>query len=327
MNLVTYGLSPSQQKLIKEKFSKWPVKNMRGILSLDNLPPKSCEILSIHTDSVISNQILKELPKLKFIVTRTTGYDHIDLSACKRAKINVANCGGLNSVSVAEFTFGLILSSIRNLPKAFEKGRTLSFDSSDLVGTELQGKTLGIVGTGSIGAHVGRIAKGFGMKLVGFDVQKNQELIKKTHIQYLNLKQVFQRADIISLHLPATPMTEGLVNNQLLSQVKNGTTLVNTARGSLVNSAAILKALDSGKFSGYAADVLEHEAWVLARPKVLTAKQRQVVAAQKSLAKHPKVLFTPHVAHATSESMDRIFARNIELILGYSKGQKIPTII
>lgn len=327
MYLVNYGLKKSQATLIKKQFKKWSVKNMSGSLSLTNLPPKDCQILTIHTDSVVTGDIVKKLPNLKLIIARTAGYDHIDLSACKRFGVQVVNCPGLNAVSVAEFTVTLMLGMYRKLVAGAKAGLVMDFNDPELTGMELAGKTLGVVGTGAIGARVAQIAKGFGMEIVGHDHHKNKDLIKHTNIKYMSLKQVFGRSDIVSLHVPATPMTENLVNNQLLAHAKKGLLLINTARGSVVSEKALLRALNSGKLSGYAADVLEHEAWMTMKSSKLTPSQRQIVVFQKLLAKHSKVLFTPHIAHATIESAERIFRHTIELISAFGKGQKIKTII
>lgn len=328
MKIVNYGLNKDQQQKIKQSFPKAVVKNLAGRLTLRNLPPKDAEIITIHTDSSITSEILVQLPNLKLIVTRTVGLDHIDLAACKRHKVQVVNCPGLNATSVAEFTMALMLSLARNMVAASSAGRKFDFGGDfRLFGSELSGKTLGIVGTGAIGEKVAVIAKGFGMKLTAFDVKKNTKLIKATGIKYSNLKNLFKNSDIITLHVPAIKQTEHLVNNALLANLKPGSILINTARGSVVEAGAVVKALESGRMVGYGADVLEHESWLEGNAKGLSKKQLQLVANQKRLAKHPNVLFTPHIAHATVESNARIFAHTIEVISQFLKGKKISSVI
>lgn len=191
MKLTCYGLTRDQKIATKKKFSKWNTTFISGMVSKTNLPPRDTEILSIHANSVITNHVISQLPKLKLVVTRTTGYDHIDIGACKRENIKIVNCAGLNAESVAEFTFGLLLSLVRGITIGAEDGRSLDFSRPFLDGSELNGKTIGIIGTGAIGSKVAVFAKAFGMSVVGFDSHKNQKLVKQTGLKYMSLKQLW----------------------------------------------------------------------------------------------------------------------------------------
>lgn len=327
MSTAFYGLSPMQKQLLQQLAPKLQVQIKSGLLSIRNLPSPKTEILSVHSDCQINAALLAKLPKLKLIITRTVGVDHIDLAACRRAKIAVANCPGLNSIAVAEFTIGLLLGYLRNEPQALAAGKKLLFNDASFTGRELAGKTLGIVGTGAVGSQVAQIAHGLGMTLLGFDARKNRKLERKFKLRYMGLKQLFQKADVISLHVPATPLTEHLVNRALLSHVKPGVVLVNTARGSVVETKALIQALDNGKVSAYLTDVLQHEAHLRSGFKQLSVKEKQGILEQKRLVKHAQVWVTPHIAHATVESTARILDYTIQQISRFQKGQKIPLII
>ncbi len=322
-NIAFYSVTDTEKNQLKYVSSKVKADFYHQKLTLKNLPPSATEILAIHVDCPITEDILKKLPNLKLIVTRTAGFDHIDLKAAAKAGVKVINCAGLNAISVAEFVFGLILNWYRDFPKALEDGRKLHFQNGAVFGHELNGKTLGIVGTGSIGSSVARIARGFGMNLIGFDSYKNKDLAKETGLKYaVSLEQLCKKSDIVTLHVPAIASTNKMVSAKLLKQFKPGALLVNTARGAVVDTAALYKALEHGKLSGYVTDVLEFES-IPKDSKKITQAQAKVLDIQKNLAKLPNVLLTPHTAHATLESTDRIFRHTFELIEGFQKGQKI----
>lgn len=326
MKVVYYGLTSKQKLWLKTNKPKYEWRAMSGVLTLRNLPAPSTEIISIHTDSRINSQVLEHLPKLKLIVTRTAGVDHIDLAACHRHKVAVVNSAGLNSASVAEFTFALLLSYLRNIPQALSDGKKLRTGSEKLSGVELSGKTLGIVGTGAIGLKVAQIGSGFGMNLIGYDAKRNLKAAKKLGLTYLGLKQLLQRSDVISVHVPATPLTEHMFNRALLSQVKAGGILINTARGSVVEPKAVSWALDSKKLSAYLTDVLDKEYQIYTHGKA-SPKDRLIIQWQRQLLKNPKVFATPHVAHYTKESELRILEHTTEVISRFIAGKKITAII
>ncbi len=322
-----YNVTVKEREQIKKIPHKFGADYFSEKVTITNLPNKNTEILSVHANSKITAEMIKKLPNLKLIVTRTAGFDHIDLKAATAAKIKVANCAGLNADSVAEFVFGLILNQYRHFPKAFAIGKRLDFhgQESKLFGHELRGKTIGIIGTGAIGSYVARIAKGFGMNLIGFDAFKNKDLAKETGLKYVTLPQLVKQSDIVTLHVPAIPSTNKMISAKLLSGFKTGSLLVNASRGAVVDTGAVIKALQSGKLGGFMADVLEIEA----SPKNVskfTASQKKMWALQKKLANLPNVLLTPHTAHATVESDERLFTHTFETILAFQKGNKISCV-
>lgn len=327
--IVFYNVSPKEREQIKKFHHPLKADYHTKKLTLNNLPSPETEIISIHVDCKITKEIFDKLPNLKLLVTRTAGSDHIDIKAATKAGVKVANCPGLNAVSVAEFAIGLILNWHRNFGIALQAGKGLHFLGDDVFGRELKGRTLGIVGTGAIGSQVARIAKGFGMNLLGFDAFKNKDLVKETGLKYVSLAQLVKQSDVVTFHVPALPSTNKMVSAKLLAGFKDGALLVNTARGAIVDTAAVLKALHGSKsgkkLGGYAADVLELES----DPKYASRfnpAQKKIWAVQKKLANLPNVLLTPHTAHATVDSDQRIFMHTFETISGFLKGKKISTL-
>lgn len=327
MKITFFELSPAEKQWVKKQYPKLSAVFQKGHIALDNLPKPDTEIISIHTGCIISTELLAKLPNLKLIVTRTAGLDHIDLTTCKQKGIVVANCPGLNAIAVAEFVFALYLNFIRQIPTSLEAGKRLDFEGADYVGTEIFGKTIGVIGTGAIGANVARIAKGFGMNILGFDYKKNQQLSRKYGLRYLGLKQLFQKSDIITLHVPATPMTEKMLNRTLLSYAKPGAVIINTARGSIVEPTALIQALKKGKLKGYLADVLDHELQMHRHGGKMNHKLATMVKAQRELVKLPNVYITPHMAYASQEASQRILEHSLDNIVKFSRGKKISCVI
>lgn len=317
--IVFYDLTKSQQDWVQAKYPKLDIAFKSGLLTSRNLPNQKTEILSVHSNCKITASMLEKLPNLKLIATRTTGVDHIDLAACKKARVRVVNAAGKNAQSVSEFTIGLILTAARQImvgAQRVEKGR---FEDDGLVGTELLGKTIGVIGTGAIGGGVLRIAKGFGMKLIAHDECKNTELKKELKFQYVPLKEIFEKADIISLHVPGTPQTKHLINERSVKSMKPTAGIVNTSRGSVVDSQAILTALKTNKLAWYAADVLEVEQNIFS--------DRALGKIDKQLVAHERTVITPHMAHGTEEAVSRVMAQTIDQITAFKKNKPVNFVV
>jgi D-lactate dehydrogenase len=217
----------------------------------------------------VTSEVMDHLPRLALITTRSTGTDHIDTAEAARRGITVANVPDYGSVAVAEHTFALLLTLTRIRPHLEP-------------GTDLSGKTIGVIGTGAIGRHVMQIAHGFGMNVLAHDLER------RPGIPYAALEEVLARADVITLHIPATPATRHFISEQVIAAMKPGVILINTARGSLIDTAALSRALHSGQVSAAGLDVAE------------TGTDAD---AGISL---PNTVITPHVAYNTREAIRRI---------------------
>ena len=242
----------------------------------------------IIANSPLSGKVIRSAKNLKMISVAFTGIDHVDIAACKEKGITVCNAQGYSTDAVAELTFGLILALLRNILPCND--RTKEGKTKDgLVGNELYGKTIGIVGTGAIGKRVAQIAKVFGCKVLGYSRSKNQEAVD-LGIEYTDLDTLMKTSDIVSLHIPLTDETKHLINDKNISLMKPNSLLINVARGGVVDSSALAKALNEGKIAGAGIDVFEMEPPVPTDHPLLNAKN---------------VVLTPHVAFATEESMYR----------------------
>jgi D-lactate dehydrogenase len=268
---------------------------------------KDAEVISVFITTAFPRSILEKLPNLKLLCTRSVGFDHLDLAYCKERGITVCNVPDYGSHVIAEHVFALLLSTLRHIVIGTERVRQGIFDYRGLRGMALRDKTLGIIGTGKIGKKVAEIAHGFGMRIIAQDVYKNAEIVEKYGVTYVERDVLLAESDIITLHAPALVETRHMINRASIVAMKDGVILVNTARGSLIDSEALLAALESGKVAYALLDVLEHES---------------SIAADKQLVHHPHVVTTPHIAFYADDSVRTMYADSLESIAQYMRGEK-----
>lgn len=282
---------------------------------------KDCEVLSLFIYSKVSLDLLRRLPKLKMISTRSTGYDHIDLKEAKKRKVVVSNVPFYGENTVAEHTFALILALSRNVHKSYVRGLRDDFSIEGLKGFDLKGKTIGVVGAGHIGLHVIKIAKGFGMEVLAFDINKDKFLAEVLNFKYVSLEELLASSDIITLHVPSNKKTEHLINRKNISKIKKGAILINTARGSVVDTEALLEALDEGILSGAGLDVLEGEEFIKEEKQLLYEKENpealKDLVKDHILLKKDNVVYTPHIAFYSQEAVERILQTTMKNILSF----------
>lgn len=302
--------------------------------SLDALSPSNyaaladCEVISPFVYTRIDSPLLSVMPALRLVVTRSTGHDHVDIAACRARGISVSTVPEYGSQTVAEHTFALILALSRNLIKAYRSMRGAENEPAtarDLRGFDLRGKTLGIVGAGNIGLHVVRMARGFGMRTLVFDMVRRQTLSELLEFEYATLNETLEHSDIVSLHCPANASTHHLMNRESLGRMKRGALLVNTARGELVDTAALLSALQSGQLGGAGLDVFEGEAVVREEAQLLSRAydrdQLENAILAHQLLKRGDVIVTPHNAFNSHEAVARILETTLANIEAFLAGK------
>jgi D-lactate dehydrogenase len=283
------------------------------------------EILLPFIHPHIGRAEIDAMPRLKLIATRSTGYDHIDIAYAKECGVAVANVPGYGETAVAEYTFALLLTLSRKLHLAYTRTQQGNYALDGLQGFDLYGKTLGVVGAGAIGLHVIRIAKGFGMNVVATDVYQNRLLSEVLGFRYVTFDELLASADIVSLHAPALPETYHLINRQTLSAMKPGALLINTARGSLIDTEALAWALDTGILAGAGLDALEDEELLQHEEELLAASGAE--AKLKTLLRHRllqrrnNVVITPHNAFNSVEALRRILDTTIENVQAFLQGK------
>ncbi|MES0359453.1 MAG: NAD(P)-dependent oxidoreductase [Anaerolineales bacterium] len=254
----------------------------------------------------VTADVFQRLPKLKLIVTRSVGYDHIDLDEAKRRGIPVCHIPDYGAHMIAEQAFGLLLAVARNVVRGNERYKLEHrFSDQGLQGIELFGKTLGVIGTGRIGIHCVRIAKGFGMRVVAHDVYQNESAAQDMDFTYLPLEELLAESDFLSLNVALTETTHHFINADRLAQMKKGAILVNTARGAVVDTQALIDALRSGQLAGAGLDVLEDE--------------RDTYHDFGNL----NVVVTPHLGWYTDGAVARILKITFEILTAYKNGELV----
>lgn len=302
-------------------------------LSVENATKfKDYEIISCFINSKVSKEILEQLPNLKFIATRSTGFDHLDLKALKDKKILVANVPDYGSHTVAEYTFGLLLCLLRKIYTAYHRVReTGSFDLTGLKGKELFNKILGVVGTGRIGRNVIKIGNSFGMRIIAYDKYPDDELEQQLNFEYVDFEELLKQADVITFHVPYNAETYHLLNKDNIGLVKTGAYIINTSRGGVIETEALYQALKTGQIAGAALDVLEEEENIKEEQELLRASPNINLSAEKLktiLLNHifidlDNVIITPHNAFNTEEALQNIIVTTIKNIDSYLKGKPI----
>ncbi|MGA3291343.1 MAG: hydroxyacid dehydrogenase [Candidatus Bathyarchaeia archaeon] len=326
MRIAFFEVEDWEEEYLKEKLSGHQLKFSNEKLSLENTAQiKDFDALSVFIYSKIDEQIIQEIPNLKLVTTRSTGFDHIDLDVCKKRGITVCNVPSYGENTVAEHTFALILSLSRNMCKACIRRFEQDFSIEGLEGFDLKGKTIGVVGTGQIGLHVIRIAKGFGMNVVAYDVRQNKLLSEVLEFEYVTLEDLLARSDVITLHVPHMKATHHLMNKDTFKLVKKGAILINTARGSIVDTEALIDALDKKILAGAGLDVFEGEEVIKEEKQLLyEPKNLEVLASlvkDHILLSKDNVVFTPHIAFYSKEALERILETTVENVAAFVSGK------
>lgn len=287
---------------------------------------KQADVLSFFTFSRVNAAILKQFPNLKLVALRSVGFNHVDIDYCKANNIQVLNSFGYGNVTVAEFAFGLILDVMRKVARSYMNLKNEHLDSDIYTGFELKGKTLGIIGTGAIGAQVARISKGFDMEILAYDVYPKNELVEKYGVNYVSLDELLQKSDVISLHAPLTDANFHMINEEKINLMKPTAVIVNTARGELIDSKALYEVLSENRIFGAGLDVLEAENLLTQPGKIwdfdyLTNDYIKQTMINERLLKLHNVVITPHIAYNTKEAQDRILHITISNINAFFAGK------
>lgn len=332
MKISFYEIKDWEKDYLKERLAGHELAFFVEPLNEKNLQGLDADIISPFVGCELTAPVLAKFNHLKFIATRSTGFDHVELDFCNHHGIIVSNVPTYGDNTVAEFTFALLLALMRKIYRAIKRVKEEGeFVCDDLMGFDLKGKTLGVVGTGHIGVHVVKIAKGFDMHVLAYDPHPNDQLVREFQIRYVSLEELLKSSDIVTLHVPYMPATHHLINPQNIKLMKKGGILLNTARGGLVDTQALLQALQEGFLAGAAMDVLEEEGFVKDEIRLLykdhpSREELKTVLADHELIHLDNVIVTPHTAFNTKEAVERILDTTVNNILAFIHGQPINTV-
>ncbi len=331
----------AEQEFFAERLA---AHDLRFVSQIDEIEDNA-EIVSIFINTTITPEFLDAHPRLRLIATRSTATDHLPLDACRARGVAVANVAFYGERTVAEHTFALILALSRRLREAMVAPKAGRFSYAGARGFDLEGKTIGIIGMGHIGQHVAELANAFRMEVLAYDVDRPAELARTLHFAFVPLAELLAEAHVISLHAPLSAATYHILNRETLAQCRPGVLIINTARGSLIDSQALREALDSGHVGGAGLDVLQDER-VMRQPvsHIIAAnivqhlrsdaqahdahdsdrvRELQELLLSDALLANLNVVFTPHVAFNSIEAVERLLTVTVETILAFADGRLI----
>ncbi len=328
-----YSMPTREKNYLVKKFdkSKFDIISFKDGLDSNSSVLNDIDVLSVFIYDKVDKSVIDKAKKLKLIATRSTGFNHIDIEYARKKKISVCNVPYYGENTVAEHTFALILALSRNLHKAYIRSQQSIFTLDGLRGFDLRGKTIGVIGAGSIGVHVMKIAKGFGMKVLAYDIRKNHILEELLDFKYVTLDELLSSSDIITLHCPYNEQTHHMINMKNIEKVKKGALFINTARSGLIEPAALYYAIDKGIFGGAGLDVFEGEELLIEENQMLTKnvpiQNVEALLKRNLLLRKENVIITPHMAFDSHEAIERILDTTYENIISFFENKNYYKVI
>lgn len=333
IKMLVFDFRDSEKQFFKEhKFEHFDITFYQESLndaSVENLSQDELDnttVISVFINSDVTENVINKFKNLRIISTRSTGYDQISKKGAMEKNIAVINVDTYGSKSVAQYAFTLILALVRKLIPAALYMRDYKGECSNFVGRDLSRLTLGVVGTGAIGASVCKIGYSFGMKILAYDLNVRQELLDSINVEYVSFKDLLVRSDVISLHLPYTGDNYHMFSKTEFDMMKDNSYFVNTSRGEIVDTVAAYNALVLGKLSGLALDVVacedisfhcdKNHRYITEVP-LNCVKEMEAV---KKLAWMENAIITPHVAYETQDAIDYILEQTFDGIRDCIKG-------
>lgn len=326
--IVLYDTHESDSDFYEQALGRgWQVVCVSDGLTSDTVHfAHDAQVIAMHVTSHVTAALMEQMPQLRHVAARSTGYDHIDLTYTRSHDITVSTVPTYGENTVAEYAFMLLLAVARKLMLAAHSVHVGYVTTQKLTGHDLEGRTLGVIGTGRIGCHAAQIAKGFGMTVVAYDPFPNEKAATEIGMTYVALDKLYAEADYISLHAPATKDTYHLIDSAAIAKMKPGIILVNTARGTLIDTPALIDGLHKGQIAAAGLDVLEGEEYLQLADEVgllsrqeLGPEAKQVLAIDV-LSKMPNVLITSHNAYNSYEALHRIRTVTVDNVKAWAAG-------
>ncbi len=323
MEITIYSTSPYEKPYLQAACKKkHKVHYLSKNLSKQTASlAKGSEAVVIFTNDDASADVLEALHEngIKYLATRTMGTDHIDTDKAKELGIKVANVPHYSPYSVAEHSIALMLALNRKLVAANRKIREHNFQLDGLVGFDMKGKTVGLLGAGEIGAISAGILHGFGCKILAFDIKENQELINKYDAKYVEVDTLCRESNIISIHAPLNKDTHHLINREQINKMKKGVMLINVARGGIMKTEDVIEGLKNGQIGYLGMDVYEHEDNLFFQDRSTQVLQDDLFA---RLLTFKNVLITGHQAFLTQEALKDDMEATFSNLNAWAKGEK-----
>ncbi|MGW8887688.1 2-hydroxyacid dehydrogenase [Streptomyces sp. NPDC055749] len=327
MEILAFGVQSDEKPLIENAFAgQHEVRCLDVFLNSDTAPiAAGYEIISTSVNADLGSGVLQTLAAggTQMIAQRSTGFNNIDLDVAERLALRVARVSYYSPYSVAEFAWTLAMAVNRRIIRAASRTRDFDFRLDGLLGRDMRGRTVGVIGTGKIGEAFTRIAHGFGMKLLGWDVVENPACLE-LGMKYVEKEQLLAEADLISLHVPLLPSTHHIIGKDALSAMKDDAILINSSRGGLIDTSALVAELKAGRFTGVGLDVYEAEAGLFFLDKSLEGVDDDTLA---RLVTFPNVLVTSHQAYYTQDAVGQIVEATVQNVADYLAGRRSDNVL
>ncbi|WP_236240959.1 2-hydroxyacid dehydrogenase [Streptomyces sp. CC228A] len=327
MDVLAFGVQADEKPLLEEAFAgRHAVRCLDVFLNADTAPiAAGYEAVSTSVNADLSAPVLRTLAAggTRLVAQRSTGFNNIDLDVARDLGLTVARVRSYSPYSVAEFAWALAMAVNRRIVRAATRTRDFDFRLDGLLGRDMRGRTAGVLGTGRIGTAFARIAHGFGMRLLGWDLAPSPDCLE-LGMAYVEKEVLFREADLVSLHVPLLPETHHLVDADALRAMKDDALLVNSSRGGLVDTDALVAELRAGRFRGVGLDVYEAEAGLFYLDKSLQGVDDDTLA---RLMTFPNVLVTSHQAYYTAEALAEIIATTVQNVSDYAEGRRSGNVL
>ncbi len=320
MKILAYSHRKDETTYFKEFMKKYQIE----VVLCDDEPTienadlaKGFQCISIIT-TTITSELIEKFHEIgvKFISTRTIGYDHIDIKRAKELDVHVGNVT-YSPNSVADYTIMMILMATRKMKAIIECSSVQDYSLKGVQGKELQNLTVGVIGTGKIGKTVIKHLSGFGTKILAYDLYENGET--RQYAEYVSLEKLFKNSDIITMHVPGTENNYHIINKNSIKIMKQGVYIINTARGSLINTGDLIEGIEQKKIGGVALDVIEHEGDIYYKDLKCKILDNRELAILKS---YPNVILTPHTAFYTDQAVSDMVEHSILSCILFMEGKE-----
>ncbi|GAA4048229.1 2-hydroxyacid dehydrogenase [Streptomyces shaanxiensis] len=327
MEILAFGVQADEKPLIERAFQgHHEVRCLDVFLNEDTAPiATGYEVVCTSVNCDLGHRVLQTLAAggTRMVAQRSTGFNNIDLKVAERLAMTVARVSYYSPHSVAEFAWTLAMAVNRRIVRASTRTRDFDFRLDGLMGRDMHGRTAGVLGTGKIGEAFTRIAHGFGMHLLGWDVAENPACLQ-LGMRYVPKEQLLAESDLVSLHVPLLPETRRLIDADALKSMKDDAILINSSRGGLIDTAALVHELREGRFTGVGLDVYEAEAGLFFLDKSLQAVEDDTLA---RLVTFPNVLVTSHQAYYTRDAVGQIIETTLKNVLDYRAGRRSENVL
>ncbi|WP_282794680.1 2-hydroxyacid dehydrogenase [Streptomyces sp. CC224B] len=327
MEILAFGVQADERPLIERAFAPHHAIRCVDVFLTEDTAPIAAghEAISTSVNASLDAGVLRILAAggTRMIAQRSTGFNNIDLEVAERLGLTVARVSSYSPYSVAEFAWTLAMAVNRRIVRAGNRTRDFDFRLDGLMGRDLRGRTVGVLGTGKIGEAFTRIGHGFGMRLLGWDVAENPACVQ-LGMEYVDKERLLAESDLVSLHVPLLPATRHLIDADALRAMKDDAILVNSSRGGLVDTEALVAELRKGRFTGVGLDVYEAEAGLFFLDKSLHAVEDDTLA---RLVTFPNVVVTSHQAYYTEDAVTQIVDTTLHNVLDYLAGRRSENVL